>query len=251
MGKLDGRVAVVTGGNSGIGLATATAFQAEGARVAICGRDARTLDDAARALGGGVLTVAADVTRLDDLDRLFAATRERFGGVDILFVNAGTATVGPIEAMTEAIVDDVMATNFKGAYFTIQKALPILNDHASVILNGSVNAHVGFPNISVYSASKAAVHSLARTLAVELVERGIRVNTINLGPIDTPLYGKLGLPQEALQGFAQAVAGRLPVKRFGSPEEVARAAVFLASTDSSFIVGSEITTDGGLMVNAL
>lgn len=251
MGQLDGKVAVVTGGNSGIGLATATAFQAEGASVVVCGRDARSLDEAAHALGGEVLAVQADVTRLHDLDRLFAATLERFGGVDILFVNAGTATVGPIEAMTEAIVDEIMATNFKGAYFTIQKALPVLNDRASIILNGSVNAHVGFPNISVYSASKAAVHSLARTLAVELVERGIRVNTINIGPINTPLYGKLGLPQDALEGFAQAVAGRLPVKRFGSPEEVARAAVFLASADSSFVVGSELTTDGGLMVNAL
>jgi len=251
MGKLDGKVAVITGGSSGIGFATAQAFYAEGARVVITGRTTGTLEEAARQLGPNALAVTADVANIDDLERLFSTTVETFGGVDILFVNAGIAKLGPIEAMSEDIFDTVMGINFKGVYFTIQKALPVVRDNASIILNGSVNAHVGFPNASVYSASKAAVHSLARTLGAELIDRGIRVNTLNIGPINTPLYGKLGLPPEAVQGFAQSVVGRLPVKRFGTPDEVAKAAVFLASSDSSFVVGSEITTDGGLIINTL
>lgn len=253
MGTLAQKVAVITGGNSGIGLATAKEFLRQGAKVVITGRNAQALDQATEQLGGGddVLAVQVDVTRLDDLERLFATTQERFGGVDVVFANAGTAKVGPIEVMTEALFDEVMHTNLKGLYFTIQKALPVLNPNASIILNGSVNAHVGFANASVYSASKAAVHSLARTLGAELIGRGIRVNTLNIGPVNTALYGKLGLPPEALAQFAQSVQARLPIGRFGNPDEVAKAAVFLASSDSSFVVGSEITTDGGLSVNAL
>ena len=251
MGTLDGKVAVVTGGNSGIGFATAQEFKRQGAQVVIAGRNRETLDRTVQQLGDDAVAVQADVTNLDDLDHLFETVKAHFGGIDILFVNAGIAKLGPIDTMTPAIVDDVMNTNFKGVFFAIQKALPILNPNASIILNGSVNAHVGFPNTSVYSASKAAVHSLARTLSAELIDRSIRVNTLNIGPIDTPLYGKLGLPEAAVQGFAQAVAGRLPIKRFGTPEEVAKAAVFLASTESSFVVGSELTTDGGLGINGL
>jgi NAD(P)-dependent dehydrogenase (short-subunit alcohol dehydrogenase family) len=251
MGKLDGKVAVVTGGSSGIGFATARAFHQEGAQVVITGRDQEALSQAQRTLGDGVVAMVADVTHSKDLEHLFTTTAARFGGVDVVFVNAGIARLGPIGTMTEAIVDEVMNINFKGAYFTIQHALPVLNPQASIILNGSVNAHVGFPNTSIYSASKAAVHSLARTLAAELTERGIRVNTLNIGPIDTPLYGKLGLTPEAIQSFADAIGSRLPLRRFGTADEVARAAVFLASNDSTFVVGSELTTDGGLVINSL
>ncbi len=251
MAKLSGKVALVTGGNSGIGLATAAEFKAQGAKVVISGRDAIALKKAAEELGDGVLSVQADVTRLEDLKQLFETTQAEFGPLDVLFVNAGIARMGNIEAVTPEVFDEVMNTNFKGVFFTIQQALPYLNPNASIILNGSVNAHVGFAGASVYSASKAAVHSLARTLTPELIERGIRINTINIGPIETPLYGKLGLPQDMLQGFAGAVVGKLAVKRFGRPEEVAKVAAFLASDDSSFVVGAEITTDGGLLVNSL
>lgn len=251
MTKLAGKIAVVTGGGSGIGRATAQIFAENGAHVIITGRNTTALAQAAAELGPQVTAITADVSRLADLDQLFQTVGERFGGVDVLFVNAGIAKMGAIGDVSESDFDAVIDTNFKGAYFTIQKALPVLRDNAAIILNGSVNAHVGFANASVYSASKAAVHSFARTLGAELIGRGIRVNTLNIGPIETPLYGKLGLPPEAVQGFAQTVAGRLPTKRFGQAEEVARAALFLASDDSSFVVGSEVTIDGGLSVNAL
>lgn len=251
MGTLDGKVAVVTGGGSGIGLATAAEFAARGARVAIAGRDEATLRQAADQLGGETLAVRADVTSLDDLERLFATVKASFGGVDILFVNAGVASTGPIEAIDEATFDRVMSINFKGAFFTIQKALAVLNDNASIILNGSSNAHVGFANASVYSASKAALHSLARTLTPELSGRGIRINTLNTGPVTTEIFSKLGVPEEAIQSFARSITSRLPIGRFGRPSEVAKAAAFLASADSSFILGSEISTDGGLGINAL
>jgi NAD(P)-dependent dehydrogenase (short-subunit alcohol dehydrogenase family) len=249
MSKLSGKVAVVTGGNSGIGFATAKEFKEQGAKVAISGRSRVT--EAAKEIGADVLGVTADVTKFADLDNLFKTVHEQLGKIDVLFVNAGIAKLAPLEGATEAHFDEVMDINFKGAYFTIQKALPYLNDNASIILNGSVNTYVGFGGLSVYSASKAALHSLARTLSAELIGRGIRVNTLNIGPVTTPLFGKVGLPQDALQGFATALTAKMPVKRFGQPEEIAKAALFLASSDSSFVVGSEISTDGGMMMNAL
>jgi NAD(P)-dependent dehydrogenase (short-subunit alcohol dehydrogenase family) len=249
MSKLSGKVAVVTGGNSGIGFATAKEFRSQGAKVAISGRT-RVLETA-RELGDDVLGVAADVKSFTDLDRLFATVHKTLGKVDILFVNAGMAKMGALEDVSEADFDEVMNINFKGAFFTIQKAVPYLNDNASIILNGSVNTYVGFAGASVYSASKAALHSLARTLSPELIERGIRVNTLNIGPVNTPFFGKIGLPQAALEGFASSVVNKIAVKRFGNPEEIAKAAAFLASSDSSFVVGSEISTDGGMMLNAL
>ncbi|GAB4128478.1 MAG: SDR family oxidoreductase [Roseiflexaceae bacterium] len=251
MGKLDNKVAVITGGSSGIGYATARAFRAEGAHVVITARSAEALAAAAQELGSDVVAIPADTRKVADRAGLFAAVRERFGRVDVLFANAGIAGFSALGETSEAFLDDIMETNFKGVFFTIQQALPLLSTGASIILNGSVNAHVGFANASIYSASKAAVHSLARTLSAELAPRGIRVNTLNIGPVETPLYGKLGLPAEAVQGFAQAIGARLPIKRFGQPEEIAHAAVFLASTDSSFIVGAELTTDGGLSINGL
>jgi NAD(P)-dependent dehydrogenase (short-subunit alcohol dehydrogenase family) len=249
MSKLDEKTAVVTGGNSGIGLAVAKEFVANGAKVIITGRDQARLDSAAQEIGA--VAMQADVQDTAALQAVFQHVQAEYGGLDILFVNAGIARMGPVEAMTEDVFDEVMDINFKGAYFTIQKALPVMREHGSIVLNGSVNAVVGFANASIYSASKAAVHSLARTLSAELADRHIRVNTLNIGPVDTPLYSKFGLPQEAVEAFASSVLGKLTLKRFGNPEEVAKAAVFLASEDSSFVVGSELTTDGGMLINAL
>jgi NAD(P)-dependent dehydrogenase (short-subunit alcohol dehydrogenase family) len=252
MSKLQGKTAVITGGSSGIGLATAQLFLREGANVVIAARSAQTLHEAKGTLGAGnVLAIKADVSDTAQLDALFAQTKRAFGKVDVLFVNAGVAQLGGIGEVSEARFDAQMGINFKGAYFTIQKALPVMNDGGSIILNGSVNAYVGFAGASVYSASKAALHSLARTLSAELAPRKIRVNTLTIGPINTPLWAKTGLPQATLQGFAEGVSNKITVKRFGEADEVARAALFLASDDSSFVVGSEITTDGGMLLNAL
>lgn len=245
MGKLEGKVAVVTGGNSGIGLATAKEFSREGARVVITGRDARTLAQAAREIGGGVLALRSDSSSLADIDELFAAVRERFGRVDMLFVNAGVGKFAPLGETTEGLFDEIMDINFKGAYFTVQKALPLLSDGASVVLNASVVAHVGLPNSSVYSASKAALITLARTLSAELAGRGIRVNAVSPGPVETPIFGRMGLPPEAREGMARSVREQSPLRRFGRPEEVAKAVLFLAGPDSSFLLGTEIVVDGG------
>ncbi|HEX6625823.1 MAG TPA: SDR family oxidoreductase, partial [Pyrinomonadaceae bacterium] len=233
-------------GNSGIGLATAKEFREQGARVVITGRDRRTLEEAAREIGGDVLAVQADASSLEDTDRLFAAVAEKFGKIDVLFVNAGIGKFAPVEAVTEELFDQIMDINFKGAYFTIQKALPLLNDDASVILNTSINAHIGMPNSSVYAASKAALITLARTLSAELVGRGIRVNAVSPGPVATPIYGRLGLQPEELRETARNIQEQVPLKRFGRPEEIAKTVLFLASSDSSFLLGTEIVADGGM-----
>ena len=249
MAKLQGKTAVITGGSSGIGLAVAQEFISQGATVVITGRNQARLNEVAQSIGA--IPIQADVRDTAALESAFKQVQEAYGGLDILFVNAGIAKMEPVEAMSESVFDEVMDINFKGAYFTIQKALPVLHEGATIILNGSVNAVVGFANISVYSASKAAVHSLARTLSAELADRKIRVNTLNIGPVNTPLYGKLGLPQEAVEQFARTVKEKITLKRFGAPEEIAKAAAFLASDDSSFVVGSEIATDGGMLINGL
>ena len=246
MKRLEGKVAVVTGGNSGIGRATAREFSEQGARVVISGRDQQTLDEAKREIGGDVLTVKADVSDLADTDRLFAVVKEKFGKVDVLFVNAGVGKFAPLEAVTEKFFDEIMDINFKGAYFTIQKALPFLNDNASIILNTSINAHIGMPNSSVYAASKAALLTLARTLSSELVARGIRVNAVSPGPVTTPIFNRMGLPPEQLQQIAEGIQSQVPMKRFGTPEEIAKTVLFLASSDSSFLLGTEIVADGGM-----
>jgi NAD(P)-dependent dehydrogenase (short-subunit alcohol dehydrogenase family) len=246
MGKLEGKVAVVTGGNSGIGLATAKEFAREGARVVITGRDRRTLSEAAREIGGDVLALRSDSSSLGDIDGLFAAVGERFGRVDVLFVNAGVGKFAPVEETDEELFDQIMDINFKGAYFTVKKALPLLADGASVVLNTSVVAHIGFPNASVYSASKAALLSLVRTLSADLIGRGIRVNAVSPGPVETPIFGRLGLPPEAKDETMKNFREQVPLKRFGRPEEIAKAVLFLASPDSSFLVGTEIVADGGV-----
>jgi NAD(P)-dependent dehydrogenase (short-subunit alcohol dehydrogenase family) len=246
MERLKGRVAVVTGGNSGIGLATAKRFQEEGARVAITGRDPKTLAEAARSIGNGVLTVRADVAKLRDIDQLFAEVSQKLGKIDVLFVNAGIAKFAPLQDTTEGLFDETFDINAKGAYFTIQKALPFLNDGASIILNTSVAGRTGQANTSAYSATKAALRSIARTAAAELVDRGIRVNVVAPGPIETPIFARTGLPQQAVDDFAKLIIAKVPMKRFGKAEEVAGAVAFLASSDASYITGVELNVDGGL-----
>jgi NAD(P)-dependent dehydrogenase (short-subunit alcohol dehydrogenase family) len=246
MQDLTGKVAVITGGNSGIGQATAQAFHAAGAKVVIFGRNQETLDATATNLGHNVLAIQGNVTSLADLDGLYAATREQFGRIDILFVNAGIAKMGPIDVVSEADFDQVMDVNLKGAYFTIQKALPLFQQGGAIILNTSINASIGMPTTSVYAASKAALSSLVRTLSADLLERGIRVNSVSPGPVATPIYARLGLSEAEMQGFAQSVQQQVPLKRFGSPEEVAQVVLMLASSDSSYILGTEIVVDGGM-----
>jgi NAD(P)-dependent dehydrogenase (short-subunit alcohol dehydrogenase family) len=251
MARLAGKVALITGGNSGIGLATAKAFHAQGAKVVITGRDARTLEEVAEQLGERVLAIPADAAKVSDIERAVDTAHTAFGNLDVLFLNAGITRMGAVEEVTEEVFDEVMNTNVKGVFFTIQKALPFLNEGASIILNSSVNGEIGFPNSSVYSASKAAVHSLARTLSAEFIDRKIRVNAILIGPVNTPLYGKLGLSEQEVHDFAQTLQKRLLLKRFGRPEEIAKVALFLATEDSSFVIGSEVIADGGLLVNSL
>ncbi|OLB38036.1 MAG: hypothetical protein AUH11_07665 [Acidobacteria bacterium 13_2_20CM_57_17] len=246
MKRLEGKVAVVTGGNSGIGLATAKRFQEEGARVAIAGRSKKTLDEAVKTIGNGVVAVQADVAKLADVDKLYAEVSKKLGKIDVLFVNAGVAKFAPFAETSESLYDEQFDINTKGAYFTIQKAIPFLNDGASIILNTSVVDDLGSPNTSAYAATKAALRSFARTAAAELVGRGIRVNTVAPGPIVTPIFGRTGLPQEAIDDFAKGVLTQVPMKRFGQPEEVAGAVAFLASQDASYITGVEINVDGGM-----
>ncbi len=246
MKRFEGKVAVVTGGNSGIGLATAQRLQEEGARVAIAGRSKKTLDEAVKTIGNGVLAVQADVAKLGDVDKLYAEVSRKLGKIDVLFVNAGVAKFAPLADTPESLYDEQFDINTKGAYFTIQKAIPFLNDGASIILNTSVADSLGSPNTSAYAATKAALRSFARTAAAELVGRGIRVNTVAPGPIVTPIFGRTGLPQEAVDDFAKGVLTKVPMKRFGQPEEVAGVVAFLASQDASYITGVEINVDGGM-----
>lgn len=246
MKRLEGKVAVVTGGNSGIGLATAKRFYEEGARVVISGRDPKTLEEAAKAIGKDVLAVRADVAKLADVDKLFGEVSRKHGKIDVLFVNAGVAKFAPLADTTESLYNENFDTNTKGAYFTIQKAIPFLNENASIVLNTSIADKKGTPGASAYSASKAALRSLARTAAAELVDRGIRVNAVSPGPIETPIFGRTGLPQSAVDDFAKNVIARVPMKRFGKPEEIAGAVAFLASSDASYITGVEINVDGGM-----
>ncbi len=244
--RFEGKTVVITGGNSGIGLATAKLFKDEGANVAISGRDQKTLDEAVRTIGKGTLAVKADVSILADLDRLYAEVSAKFGKIDALFANAGIAKFSPATDSNEQLFDEIFDINVKGLYFTVQKAIPYLNDNAGIVLNSSVVNSRGMVGTSVYSASKAAVRSLARTFAAELVDRGIRVNVVSPGPITTPILERSGLPQAAVDEFAEQVESRVPMKRFGTPEEVGHAALFLASPEASYITGVDLNVDGGM-----
>jgi NAD(P)-dependent dehydrogenase (short-subunit alcohol dehydrogenase family) len=246
MKRLEGKVAVVTGGNSGIGLATAKQFRDEGAHVAISGRSQKTLDEAAKELGKDALVVQADVSKLGDTEKFFPAVEKRFGKIDVLFVNAGIAKFVPVDEVSEEHYDEIFDINAKGAYFTVRRALPYLNDGASIILNTSVVSHKGFPAASVYSGTKAAMRSFTRTLAAELAARNIRVNAVAPGPIETPLVERTGLSKEERDDFARNLIAAVPLKRFGKPEEVATTVAFLASKDASYITGVELDVDGGM-----
>jgi NAD(P)-dependent dehydrogenase (short-subunit alcohol dehydrogenase family) len=237
--RFEGKVALVTGGNSGIGLATAKALAAEGAKVAITGRDETSLANAARDIGGDTLAIRADVTKLDQIASAVEQVKARFGRLDVVFANAGVAKFASAAATTEEVYDALMDTNVKGVYFTIQQALPLLGAGASVVINSSVAGAKGFANGTVYCATKAAVRSLGRSFAAELVERGVRVNVVSPGPIETPIYS-------TLPGLIEHFTSIVPMKRAGTADEVAKTVLFLASEDSSYINGAEIAVDGGL-----
>ena len=245
MGKLDGKIVLITGGNSGIGLATAKRFVNEGAHVYITGRREKELSAAVKDIGKNVTGVLGDVAKLADLDRLFAQIKREKGKLDIVFANAGIATYAPIGTITEEHFDSIFDTNVKGLLFTVQKALPLIPDGGSIVLNASIVGSKGFPANSVYSATKAAIRSFARTWTTDLKDRHIRVNAVSPGPIDTPglsnLLASSGVGEERLKMLSSGV----PLGRLGTPDEIAKAVVFLASDDSSYVTGAELFVDGG------
>jgi NAD(P)-dependent dehydrogenase (short-subunit alcohol dehydrogenase family) len=245
MDRLAGKVAVITGANSGIGLETAKRFVEEGAQVVITGRRKDELDKAAAEIGENVVAVQGDVSHLEDLDRLYAEVKAKFGHIDILFANAGLGQVAPLGAVTEEHFDREFDVNVKGLFFSVQKALPLFKDGGSIILNSSVAGHKGIGGFSVYSATKAAVRSFARSWTSDLKERKIRVNAISPGPIETPIFGKMGLTKEQSAEFANSIISSVPLGRVGQSEEVAAAATFLASDESSYITGIDLSVDGG------
>jgi NAD(P)-dependent dehydrogenase (short-subunit alcohol dehydrogenase family) len=246
MARLHGKYALITGGSSGIGLETARQFLAEGAHVAITGRDKKALEAAGNELGGQVLLFNSDAADVAQQRDLAQQLNEQWPQLDVLFINAGDVTHRPLEEWDEATYEQVLATNLKGPFFLVQALLPLLGDKASVILCGSVSAHIGLPQSSVYAASKAGLLSLARTLSGELVHRGIRVNGLSPGPTETAALGKLGLPAEAQAQLREDIRNLVPLGRMGTPLELAKAAVFLASDESSFVVGTELLVDGGV-----
>jgi NAD(P)-dependent dehydrogenase (short-subunit alcohol dehydrogenase family) len=245
MGKLEGKVALVTGGNSGIGLATAKQFVNEGAYVFITGRREPELAAAVKEIGRNITAVRGDVSNLDDLDRLFAQIKREKGRLDIVFANAGVAKYAPLGTITEEHYDTIFNINVKGLLFTVQKALPLLPDGASIILNASIVASKGLPANSVYSATKAAVRSFARTWTTDLKDRRIRVNAVSPGATDTPGLNDLWTSTEAGQQRLKMLSNAVPLGRLGTPDEIAKAVVFLASDDSSYITGTELFVDGG------
>jgi len=246
MDRLKGKRALITGGTSGIGLETAREFLREAARVAVTGTNPATLEAARKELGSDALVIASNASEAAEQKTLAETVRQAFGGLDVLFVNAGVADLRPVEQWDESGFDRSFTLNVKGPFFLIQALLPIFANPASIVLNASVNAHVGMANTSVYGASKAALLSLARTLSGELISRGIRVNAVSPGPVATPLYDKLGLSKDDLKAVSASIRSQVPAGRFANPSEIATAVVFLASDESAFTVGSELLIDGGL-----
>jgi len=244
--RFDGKVVLVTGGSSGIGLAAAERFAAEGAKVIITGRRKEEVDKAVEQIGRGAVGVQGDISKMMDLDRLYEIIREKAGRLDVLFANAGGGEFMPLGQITEAHVDKWLGINIKGTLFTVQKALPLMPDGASIVLNGSIAAVKGFPAFSVYAATKAALRSFARSWSVDLKPRGIRVNVVAPGTVITPGYKtELGMTDEQISQFAEQAATGTPLGRTGTPDEIAKAVLFLASDDSSFVTGTELFVDGG------
>lgn len=248
MGRLNDKYTLITGGTSGIGLATAQVFLAEGAHVAVTGRNPQTHAEAQRVLGDNAWVIDADAGDIRGQKALADTLATRWPRLDALFINAGDVTHGPLENWQEESWDRLMGTNLKGPFFLIQALLPLLNNPSSVILCGSVSAHIGLPTSSVYAASKAGLLSLARTLSVELLSRGIRVNGLSPGPVETPALSKLGLDDEDLKALQRDIAKLVPLGRLGQPEELAKAALYLASDESSYTVGTELLVDGGTAI---
>jgi NAD(P)-dependent dehydrogenase (short-subunit alcohol dehydrogenase family) len=246
MNRFTGKNVLVTGGTSGIGLAVAQAYAAEGARVVITGRDEKTLEQAVAQVGAGTVGLRNDASNMADAKALGVVLKSQDIKLDAVFINAGVAKFAPFDQVDEALWDLTFDTNVKGAYFQLQAVLPQLNPGASIVLNGSINAHIGMPNSSVYAASKAALITLARTLSAELLPRGARVNVVSPGPVQTPLYGKLGMDAAQLEATAAQIQAQVPLGRFGRPEEVAATVLHLSSPESGFIVGTEIVIDGGM-----
>jgi NAD(P)-dependent dehydrogenase (short-subunit alcohol dehydrogenase family) len=244
--KLENKVAFITGGTSGIGLEAAKLFRAEGAKVVILGSNAERLEAAGKELGGDALLIQADLRKIPDIQRATEETHAKLGRIDVLFANAGASTVAPLEAVTPEYVEDNLALNFTGTFFTIQKAAPFMPSGGSIIVTTSFLNTIGMPGLSILAATKAATRSLVRTLGAELAPRGIRVNAVSPGAISTPFYGKMGLSDEQLSGVAASLQEKISLKRFGVPAELAKTALFLASDDSSYITGTEIVVDGGL-----
>ena len=251
MDRLKGKTVLITGGTSGIGLATAKLFLAEGAQLAITGRDPERLAAAQKELGGETLVIRSEAGSLAEIDSLMAQVKNRFNKLDVLFLNAASGTPAPVDLVTEEQFDEIVDVCFKGIFFSIQKALPLLSGNASIIVTTSITNRTGSPNFSVYGASKAALRSLVQSLGLALISRGIRVNAINPGPIDTGGFQRLALPPEVRQFIKNDIEGRSPSKRFGTPEEIAKVALFLASDDSAYVVGEEIVVDGGISLVCL
>ena len=246
MGQLEGKVALVTGGNSGMGLAMAQEFARQGARVVIFGRDLESLRRAEETIAGECLSVAGDVRSLDALARLAKDVQDRFGSIDILVANAGGATIEPFHEVTEETFDYQSDVNFKGVFFTIQYLLPKMNDAGAIIIVSSSANSRAVPGMSVYGAAKSAVRSLARTLTLELADRKIRVNVLTPGPVATAAYERTGLSEEEIAAFQSRQSEQIPLARIGDPQEMAQAALFLASSASSFVAGAELVADGSM-----
>lgn len=246
MNRFTNKAILVTGGSSGIGLATARAFAAEGARVVITGRDTAALEQAKAGLGSNAVALRNDAGNIADAKSLAAALTADGVRLDAIFVNAGAAKFAAFPDVDEALWDQIFDTNIKGPYFQIQALLPLLNPGASIVINGSINARIGMPNTSVYAASKAAIISLAKTLSAELLPRGVRVNVLSPGPVSTPIYGKLGLDAATLESTAAQIQSQIPLGRFGTPEEIAATVLHLSAPESAYIVGTEIIADGGM-----
>ncbi len=245
-GKLKGKVAVITGGNSGIGLASAKLFQEEGAKVVITGRRKDAVDTAVKNLGGSCIGMVTDAGKLEDIEALYQELQHTVQKIDVLFLNAGIAIFEPFTMVKESTFDAMVNVNFKGVFFNVLGALPLMGEGGSIVFNSSIADQKGFANTCVYAATKAAIRSFARTMSTELLERKIRVNSIAPGPIETPIFDKIGLPSEMVPDLKSGFAAENPMKRMGTPEEVAKAALFLASNDSSYITGVNLTVDGGV-----